>query len=108
MVASTYKVLLENTPDGQSSATILDFPDCQATAATDREAINQVQNRLTERLATAKIISIAVLAPEEIEVPTPLTVNPWIKFSGIYQDDSDFAEIAAAIRAERNPTEDES
>jgi hypothetical protein len=100
MVASTYKVLLENTSDGQSSATILDFPDCQATAATDREAINQVQNRLTERLATAKIISI--------EVPTPLTVNPWIKFSGIYQDDPDFAEIAAAIRAERNPTEDES
>ncbi len=100
MVASTYKVLLENTPDGQSSATILDFPDCQATAATDREAISQVQNRLTERLATAKIISI--------EVPTPLTVNPWIKFSGIYQDDPDFAEIAAAIRAERNPTEDES
>jgi predicted RNase H-like HicB family nuclease len=100
MVASTYKVLLENTPDGQSSATILDFPDCQATAATDREAIDRVQNRLTERLATAKIISI--------EVPTPLTVNPWIKFSGIYQDDPDFAEIAAAIRAERNPTEDES
>jgi hypothetical protein len=100
MVASTYKVLLENTPDGQSSATILDFPDCQATAATDREAIDRVQNRLTERLATAKIVSI--------EVPTPLTVNPWIKFSGIYQDDPDFAEIAAAIRAERNPTEDES
>jgi hypothetical protein len=100
MVASTYKVLLENTPDGQSSATILDFPDCQATAATDREAIDRVQHRLTERLATAKIISI--------EVPTPLTVNPWIKFSGIYQDDPDFAEIAAAIRAERNPTEDES
>jgi predicted RNase H-like HicB family nuclease len=100
MGVSTYKVLLENTPDGQSSATILDFPDCQATAATDREAIDRVQNRLTERLATAKIVSI--------EVPTPLTVNPWIKFSGIYQDDPDFAEIAAAIRAERNPTEDES
>jgi hypothetical protein len=100
MVASTYKVLLEHTPDGQSSATILDFPDCQATAPTDREAIDRVQNRLTERLATAKIISI--------EVPTPLTVNPWIKFAGIYQDDPDFAEIAAAIRAERNPTEDES
>jgi hypothetical protein len=108
MVASTYKVLLENTPDGQSSATILDFPDCQATAATERvsapqggrEAISQLQNRLTERLATAKIISI--------EVPTPLTVNPWIKFSGIYQDDPDFAEIAAAISAERNPTEYES
>jgi predicted RNase H-like HicB family nuclease len=108
MVASTYKVLLENTPDGQSSATILDFPDCQATAATDQEAINQVQNRLAERLATAKIVSIAVLAPEANEVPTSSIINPWIKFSGIYQDDPDFAEIAAAIRAERNPTEDES
>jgi hypothetical protein len=100
MVSSTYKVLLENTPDGHSSATILDFPDCQATAATDREAIDRVQNRLTQRLATAKIVSI--------EVPTPLTENPWIKFSGIYQDDPDFAEIAAAIRAERNPIEDKS
>jgi predicted RNase H-like HicB family nuclease len=100
MVASTYKVLLENTPDGQSSATILDFPDCQATAATAQEAVNQVQHRLTERLATAKIVSI--------EVPTPPSINPWIKFSGIYKDDPDFAEIAAAIRAERNPTEDES
>jgi predicted RNase H-like HicB family nuclease len=100
MVASTYKVLLENTPDGQSSATILDFPDCQATAATDQEAVSQVQHRLTERLATAKIVSI--------EVPTPLAVNPWIKFSGIYKDDPDFAEIAAAIRAERNLVEDES
>jgi predicted RNase H-like HicB family nuclease len=99
MVASTYKVLLENTPDGQSSATILDFPDCQATAATDQEAVNQVQHRLAERLATAKIVSI--------EVSTPLAVNPWVKFSGIYQDDPDFAEIAAAIRAERNLVEDE-
>jgi hypothetical protein len=48
----------------------------------------------------AKIVSI--------EVPTLLTVNPWIKFSGIYQDDPDFAEIAAAMRAERNPSEDNS
>jgi hypothetical protein len=100
MVASTYKVLLENTPDGQSSATILDFPNCQVTAATAQEAVNQVQHRLTERLATAKIVSI--------EVPAPPAVNPWIKFSGIYQDDPDFAEIAAAIRAERNLVEDES
>jgi predicted RNase H-like HicB family nuclease len=99
MVASTYKVLLESTPDGQSSATILEFPDCQATAPTPQEAVDRVQTRLTERLSTASIISI--------EVPTPPNTNPWVKFLGIYQDDPNFAEIAAAIRAERNPTEDE-
>jgi hypothetical protein len=55
MVASTYKVFLGNTPDGQSSA-------------TTAEDVNQVQHRLTERLATSKIVSI--------EVPTPPTINP--------------------------------
>lgn len=100
MVASTYKILLENTADGHASATILEFPDCQVTADTPQEAISQVQARLTQRLATAEIISI--------QVPTPQPHNPWIEFAGIFKDDPDFEEIAKAIRAERDrPDEDE-
>ena len=63
MVASTYKSLLEQTADGQSSATVLELPDCHVIAITPQAAISQVQSRLTERLATAQIVSI--------EVPTP-------------------------------------
>jgi predicted RNase H-like HicB family nuclease len=93
MVASTYKILLEQTADGQSSATVLELPDCHVIAITPQAAISQVQSRLTERLATAQIVSI--------EVPTPQPQNPWIEFAGIFKDDPDFTDIAQAIRAER-------
>lgn len=99
MVAATYKILVEQTDDGQSSATVLEFPDCRAIAITPQEAINQVQSRLTERLATAQIISF--------QIPTSPAQNPWIEFAGMFKDDADFADIAQAIRAERSSTENE-
>jgi predicted RNase H-like HicB family nuclease len=97
MVASTYKILLEQTADGQSSATVLELPDCQVIAITPQAAMSQVQTRLTARLATAQIVSI--------QIPDPQPANPWIEFAGIFKDDRDFADIAQAIRADRISTE---
>jgi hypothetical protein len=97
MVASTYKILLEQTADGRSSATVLELLDCQAIAITPQEAINQVQTRLTERLANAEVISI--------QIPTPQPQNPWIEFAGMFENDPDFADITRSIRAERTGTE---
>ena len=99
MVASSYKILLEQTADGQSSATVLELPDCHVIAITPQAAINQIQARLTERLATAQIVSI--------QIPAPQPQNPWIEFAGIFKDDPDFADIAQVIRAERTLTESE-
>ena len=99
MSATTYKILLEQAADGQSLATVIDFPDCQVTALTPQAALAQVQTRLTERLASARIISI--------EIPVPQSANPWLEFAGIFQDDPDFAEITQAIRAERHISDDE-
>jgi predicted RNase H-like HicB family nuclease len=93
MLSSTYKILIEQTADGQSSATVLELPDCQVIAITPQEAMSQVQTRLSERLATAQIISI--------EIPDPLPQNPWIEFAGIFKDDPDFAEIARSNRNNR-------
>lgn len=97
MVASTYKILLEQTADRQSSATVLELPDCHVIAITPQEAISQVQTRLTERLANAKVVSI--------QIPTPQPANPWIEFAGMFEDDLDFADITLSIRAERTKTE---
>ncbi|PSB03712.1 type II toxin-antitoxin system HicB family antitoxin [Merismopedia glauca] len=97
MVSSTYKILLEQTADGQSSATVLEIPDCHAIGIDPQAAISQVQTRLTERLAKAQIISI--------EIPAPPPQNPWIEFAGIFKDDADFADITKAIRAERTSNE---
>jgi hypothetical protein len=95
MVSSTYKILLEQTADGRSSATVLELPDCQAIAITP-QAINQVQT-LTERLANAEVVSIQIL--------TPQLQNPWIEFADMFEDDPDFADITRSIRAERTETE---
>jgi predicted RNase H-like HicB family nuclease len=99
MLASTYKILIEQVADGQSLATVIDFPDCQVTAMTPQAALAKVQTRLTERLASAQIISI--------EIPASQSSNPWLEFAGIFQDDPDFADIAQAIRAERHISDDE-
>jgi predicted RNase H-like HicB family nuclease len=96
MVASTYKILLEQTPDGQSSATVLELPDCHVIAVTPQAAISQVQTRLTERLATAQIVSI--------QIPASEPQNPWVEFAGMFKDDSDFTDLALSLRAERNST----
>jgi predicted RNase H-like HicB family nuclease len=99
MVTSTYKILIEQTADGQSSATVLELPNCQVVATTPQEAIRQVRARLTQRLATAEIVSI--------QIPAPEPQNPWIEFAGIFKDDPDFADIAEALRADRTLTENE-
>jgi predicted RNase H-like HicB family nuclease len=75
MVTSTYKILIEQTADGRSSATVLELPDCHVIAVTPQEAISQVRSQLTERLATTEIVSI------QISVPQPQ--NPWRKVSNL-------------------------
>lgn len=42
------------------------------------------------------------IIPFEIEeVSTQQLENPWLKFAGVFQDDSDFAEIAKSLIIER-------
>jgi hypothetical protein len=44
-----------------------------------------------------------------LELPIPVYAAseiPWAKLFGLFKDDSDFAEIAAAIRAEREVDDD--
>jgi predicted RNase H-like HicB family nuclease len=96
MVASTYKVLLERTADGQSSATVLELPDCHVIAATPQAAIDRVQASLSARLATAEIVSIHIpasphqnfwLGEGNLEQSSPL-VRDWQNLS-----ESSLAEV---------------
>lgn len=43
------------------------------------------------------------LAPSATPKESP---SPWVKYAGMFKDDPDFAEIAAAIRAEREVEDD--
>lgn len=95
-------LILQQTPDGRSIATVLEFPEYCVEAPTDDEAIAQLQTLVTDRLANTKIV------PLEISLPTLETENnPWVKYAGVFKDDPYFAKIMAAMQAERQVDDDE-
>jgi transcriptional regulator NrdR family protein len=79
-------LLLEALTSGQVVASVREFPDCRVKAETREMAIAQIQATFLERL-------------KNIE-PT------WMKFAGVFKDDSDFAAIMQSIRAERTSDDD--
>ena len=91
-------VLLETLTSGQIAASVLEFPDCRVEAETREAAIAQIQATFLERLKNIEAISWNV--PIQTSEPT------WMKFAGIFKDDSDFTEIMESIRAERTSDDD--
>ncbi|MDJ0576531.1 MAG: hypothetical protein QNJ65_15360 [Xenococcaceae cyanobacterium MO_234.B1] len=90
-----WNILLENTNDGFTLATVLEFRDIQIRDKTKQGAVKKVQQLLQKRLAKAEIIKIPVAIEPTSEE------NPLMKFAGIFEDDPDFQEIMAEIKAER-------
>ena len=90
-----WNILLENRDDGFTVATVLKVPELQTMDKTKQGAVEKVRQLLQKRLAKAEIIQISVPI-ESIPDETPL-----MKFAVIFEDDPDFQEIMAEIRAER-------
>jgi hypothetical protein len=90
---TNWNILLEPATNGQTTATVLELPALQVTANTRQLALDKIQQLIIQRFANAEVVTVAV--------PTPPTENPWLKFGGIFRDDSDFDEIAQALQAER-------
>jgi predicted RNase H-like HicB family nuclease len=91
-------LLLETLTSGQIAASVLEFPECRVKAETREAAIAQIQATFLERLKNIEAISWNV--PIQASEPT------WMKFSGVFKDDSDFAAIMESIRAERTSDDD--
>ena len=90
-----WNILLENTDDGSTIATVIEVPELKTKDKTKQGAIDKVSKLLQQRLAKAEIIQISVpieSTPEE---------NPLMKFAGIFEGDADFAEIMTEIQAQR-------
>ncbi len=103
---------LETQPSGTIAASVIEFPDCYVEAATREEAIAKVQAAFLEQLSHIETI------PWDVPLPSkPLSwmangskypaESPWVKFAGMFQNDPDFAKIAADIRAEREIEDDD-
>lgn len=91
-------LLLETLTSGQVAASVLEFPDCRVKGETREAAIAQIQATFLERLKNIEAISWNV--PIQDSEPT------WMKFAGVFKDDSDFADIMESIRAERTSDDD--
>jgi predicted RNase H-like HicB family nuclease len=93
---------------GEFSAAIVEFPEYQAQAATREAAIAAVKTAFLEKADHFETIPWDVPLPpnEDLNESERRVESPWIKYAGMFKDDPDFAEIAAAIRAEREVEDD--
>lgn len=89
-------LVIEKTNAGKSRARVLELPDCVVEAATDEQAIEQLQAMVFEHFAEAKVMRLEVAVSTKIDQD-----NPWVEFIGMYEGDSNFADIARELRLER-------
>lgn len=95
----TMNLVLETLPSGNIAASILEFPHHRVESHSREDAIAQIRANATALLDRIEILPL--------ELDSSQSESPWLKYAGMFKDDSDFAEIAAAIRAERE-SDDES
>jgi hypothetical protein len=97
----TVTLMLEPQASGTIVASAVEFPDCRVEAATREAAIALVSDRLQAQLDRVEFVPLSLSLREQSQAE-----NPWTKLFGLYKDDPDFAEIAAAMRAEREVDDD--
>lgn len=90
---TSWNILIEPSPDGQTTATVLELPSFQVKASDRETALQDIQQLLAQRLASAEVVSISI--------PTPGNENPWLKYGGMFRDDADFEAITQELQQER-------
>ena len=94
-------LVIEQLVTGKVAASVLEFPHCRVEAESREIAIARIKEAMTTLLERVEFLPIEV-SP----VTTNSSVSPWIKYAGMFQDDPDFAAIAANLRAEREIDDD--
>lgn len=89
----TMYVLVENEPEGKYTASVIGWPGITAEAATEDEALRQLRQSLTHKLAGARIVPI--------EVDLAESDNPWLQMAGMFKADPFAEELQASIAAYR-------
>jgi hypothetical protein len=94
-------LVLESLSNGRISASILELPYCRVEADTKEAAIAQIRSDAAALLNRLELVSLEIPVPRQAR-----SESPWIKYAGMFENDPDFAEIAAAIRSERESDDD--
>lgn len=96
-------ILLEQQPNGHVWASVPALPNCSVDRATREEAIEAIQQLLSERLAAIEVLPVKISNSDTPSIPT----YTWKPFLGMFKDDPYFAEIADELRAKRQVEDDE-
>jgi hypothetical protein len=94
-------VLLEQTETGRTIASIAELANCQVEADTRKEALQAIQELVSDRLSRVEVL------PLEVSLKQPVRENPWTEFIGMFEGDAEFAQMAAQWQAERDQDADE-
>jgi predicted RNase H-like HicB family nuclease len=97
----TVTLMLEPQASGRFVASVMEFPDCRVEAETREGAIALVHDQWQAQIERVEFMPLSLPLP-----PNATVESPWSKLFGLYKDDPDFAEIAAAMRAEREVDDD--
>jgi hypothetical protein len=97
----TITLMLEPQASGRFVASAVEFPACRVEAATREAAIALVADRLQAQLDQVEFVPLNLSVRDSAPAK-----SPWKPLFGLYKDNPDFAEIAAAIRAEREVDDD--
>jgi hypothetical protein len=94
-------ILVEPNISGGATASVLEMPVYRVEAATREQALEDIQALLAARLQNVEVVSVELTLPQS----NP-SENSWLQFAGFFKDDSDFADIAAKILAERETSDE--
>jgi predicted RNase H-like HicB family nuclease len=98
-------LMLEPQASGRFVASAVEFPAFRIEAATEAEAIAELQRSLSEHVAHRKVMPWVIAVPP---IDGVIGKKPaWTEFVGIFENDADFAAIVDEMRAERE-SDDES
>ena len=88
-----YQILLRRQPTNGYSATALGWPDCQVTAPTREEAVEQIRSAIADLLVAGEII--------DLDIPTSIIPALYSDTFGAFRDDPTFAEFVAEVNLYR-------
>jgi hypothetical protein len=101
----TVTLMLEPQASGRFVASAIEFPAFRIEAATEAEAIGQLQQSLSEYVSHTKIMPwvMSVLPMTAAAIGEPA----WAKFAGIFRDNPMFDEVMESIQTDRDAWGDE-
>lgn len=88
-----YQILLRKQAANGYIATALGWPDCQVSAPTRDEAVEQIRTAISDLLTAGEII--------DLDIPTPIIPADYADTFGAFRDDPTFAEFVAEVNLYR-------